>query len=109
MAYLGFGKPFEEQPYKGFNDPLNTIVVTTSFVSEEKKDITYAAYNKEEHCWQFFSDDDIENFETAMRIVKLSEIILIDSSILELEEIPEGYCAKRERKGLDWVIQKQEI
>ncbi len=109
MAYLGFGKPFEEQPYKGFNDPLNTIVVTTKYVTEYKKDITYAAYNKEEHCWQFFSDDVIEDFEASMRIIKLSEIILIDSSVLELEEIPEGFCAKRESRGTAWVIQKQEI
>lgn len=109
MAYLGFGKPFEEQTYKGFNDPLNTIVVTTKFITEDKLDITYAAYNKEEHCWQFFSNDEIENFEVSMRIIKLSEIIIIDSSILELEEIPEGYCAKRESRAMPWVIHKQEI
>ena len=107
MPYLGFGKPFEEQPYKGYADPLNTVAITTSFVTENKHDITFVAYNKEDNSWQFFSNDAIEDFEIVMRIVKLKDIIVLDSSILEIEEIPNGFCAVRESRGVAWTIQKQ--
>jgi len=107
MAYLGFGKPFEEQPYKGYADPLNTVAITTRFVVEDKHDITFVAYNKEDNSWQFFSNDIVEDFEEVMRIVKLKDIIVLDSSILEIEEIPNGFCAVRESRGVAWTIQKQ--
>ncbi len=106
MPYLGFGKPFEEQPYKGFFDPLNSVAITTSFVTEENKDITYITYNKEDNAWLFFSNDEYNDFEKVMRVVKFSDIILLDSSILEIQEIPEGYYATRNNKTENWKIKK---
>lgn len=107
MALFGFGKK-KAQPAKSFKEPLNTAVFTTSFVVEEKKPITYVAHDADDGAWQFFSDDELEDSESAARVVALGEIIKRDDSILALADMPAGYFAYRTRTTDTWIIQKQE-
>ena len=89
-----------------FKQAENTAVFTTKFVIMDKKDITYVSHDKEDGAWQFFSDDHFDNFEDVAKIVGLGEIIRIDSSLLELADMPDGFSAHRKFKGDKWTIQE---
>ncbi|OKL41087.1 hypothetical protein [Pontibacter flavimaris] len=107
MALFGFGKK-KAQPAKRFEEPLHSAVFTTSFVLEEKKPITHVSHDADDGAWQFFSDDELEDFESVARVVGLGEIIKLDDSILALADMPAGYFAYRARVKDKWIIQKQE-
>jgi len=91
---------------KKFRESDNTAVFTTAFVIIDKKDITMVTHEKEDGAWQFFSDDKFDNFEDVAKVVGLGEIIKMDSTILELADLPEGFTAKRKFKGDKWIRQQ---
>lgn len=91
---------------KKFKESGNTAVFTTKYVVIDKKDITTVSHEKEDGAWQFFSDDPLDNFEDVVKVVGLGEIIKLDSTVLELADMPEGFTAKRKHKGDDWIIQE---
>lgn len=92
---------------KKFKEADNTAVFTTKFVTIDKKVITKVTHENEDGAWQLFSNDHFDNYEEVAKIVGLGEIIKIDSSVLELADMKEGYFAHREFKGDRWVIEKQ--
>ena len=85
---------------------LNTAVFTTKFVLQDKKTITLVSHETEDGAWQFFSDDFFDNFEDVVKIVGLSEIFELDSSLIELLDMPAGYSATRKGKHDKWNIVK---
>ena len=92
---------------KKFKEADNTAVFTTKFVIVDKKDITYVTHDKEDGAWQFFSDDHFDDFENVAKIVALGEIIKLDSTLLELADMPEGSSAHRKSKADKWTIQEK--
>ena len=92
---------------KKFKESDNTAVFTTKFVIIDKKDITTVTHEKEDGAWQFFSSDHFDHFEDVAKVVGLGEIIKIDSSILELADMPEGYIGHRKYKGDKWIIEER--
>jgi len=90
---------------KKFDDDLQIYVFTTSFVIENKSEITFISHD-EDGDWQFMSDDKTE--EEDARVISLEEMIAHDSSILELADLPLGYQAERSDKYSEWTISKSE-
>jgi hypothetical protein len=93
-------------PTKKFIEADNTAVFTTKFVVNDKKEITYVTHEKEDGAWQFFSNDNFDNFEDVARVVGLGEIVKIDSTVLEIADMPEGFYAQRRFKGDKWIVQE---
>lgn len=91
---------------KKFKESDNTSVFTTKFVIIDKKDITRVTHDKEDGTWQYFSSDQFENFEDVAKIVGLGQMIKIDSSILELADMKEGYVAHRNSRSDKWEIEE---
>lgn len=91
---------------KEFKESPNTAVFTTKYVLEDKKTITYVSHDEEDGAWQFFSDDKFDNYEEVAKVLALQEIIEMDSSLLELAEMPYGYYATRKHKDEEWKIFK---
>jgi hypothetical protein len=90
----------------GFDISLNTAVFTTSFVIYERKPITCVYHHSEDGAWEFLSADEFDDIEKIAKIVALEEIIDIDSSIIELSQMQEGFFASR-RASIDiWEIKK---
>ncbi len=87
-----------------FSEPDNTAVFTTTFVGKHNCPITYVTHEKEDGAWQFFSDDNFDNYEDVAMVLSLGEIIKIDSSILELANMPVGQHAVRKSKDHPWTI-----
>jgi len=94
---------------KKFKDSLNTAVFTTSFVARERKLITWVSHDIEDGAWQFFSDDDLDDFEKVAMIVSLEEIIYLDRSVLEIADLPQGYVATRLSSTGNWTIKKGKV
>ena len=92
---------------KTFEDSLNTAIFTTTFVVRHKKEITYVTHDIDDGAWQFFSNDSFENYEDVAMIIGLGEIINIDSSVLEVADLPLGFIAKRQQIGDKWTFSKR--
>lgn len=91
-----------------FDTPNDIAVFTTKFVLDDKKTITYVTHDIEDGAWQFFSDDSFENFEEVAKIVGLQEIFGMDNSLLEIADLPLGFCATRKDKFDKWTIKEDE-
>ncbi len=108
MGFFGFGKAKKQKQteQKQFKDSLSTAVFTTKFVVEDKADITYVCHDEDDGAWQFFSEDKYDDFGAISRLVSLQEIINIDSSVLDIADLPEGYFAFRPNKNHHWMTKK---
>ena len=105
ISIFGFGKA-NSQSKKKFVDSPKTAVFTTKFVVNDKKEITYVSHDDEDGAWQFFSDDKFEDFEKVAKVISLEEILKIDSTLLELADLPLGYIATRKNMKSQWKIEK---
>jgi hypothetical protein len=94
------------EPREEFDPPLDTAVFTTKFVLDDNKTITYVTHEIEDGAWQFFSDDYFENYKQVAKIVGLQEIFDMDNSLLEIADLPLGFCATRKDKFDKWTIKE---
>ena len=95
-----------QMSFKIFKEPLNMAVFTTKFVVIDKKDVTIVRHEHEDGAWTFFSNDKYDNYEEVAKIVGLGEIIKIDSTILQIADMPKGFYAQRNSKQDEWKIEK---
>ncbi|WP_448700436.1 DUF2185 domain-containing protein [Mucilaginibacter sp. AW1-3] len=107
MGFWPFGKS-KTQAVKKFNEPLSTAVLTTKFVINEGKEITYVTHDAEDGGWQFLSDDVFDDYKAVIMVVGLGQIIERDQTISDLADLPPGYYAVRDKQGDAWVINKSE-
>lgn len=91
---------------KKFNTSGDTAVFTTKFVAIDKKNITKVIHDEDDGAWQFHSNDNVNNFEDVAKIVSLDYIVKIDTTVLEIADMEEGYSAYRKFKGDKWIIKK---
>lgn len=87
--------------------PIETAVFTTKFVIEDKKTIVLVTHDIEDGAWQFFSDDYFENFEEIAKIIGFQELINLDNSLLQIVDLPLGFCATRKDEFDNWKIVKE--
>ncbi len=85
------------------NEYLNTAVFTTKFVLD-KNPILFVYHHLEDGAWEFIGKE--ENNEEDYRIISLEEITLIDSSVINVLDMPLGFYAKRNSKSEKWIINK---
>ena len=91
----------------GFTMPIETVVVTSTYVTAKKLPILYISHDCDEEegdSWQFHSG----NGDFAMdklQLVRLSTILAIDSTVEDAADLPIGFCAKREAIGRPWVFE----
>jgi hypothetical protein len=92
------------EPISEFDPPFDTAVFTTKFVLDDNKTITFVCHELEDGAWQFLSDDFFEDFKEVAKIVGIQEIFEIDSSLLEIADLPPGFYATRKDKFDSWTI-----
>lgn len=93
----------ESKKNKDFPIALESSVFTTSFIIEGGMEITTVMHDTDGD-WQFFSDDEFEDFEKVAKLVSLKQIINLDSTILELSQLPKGKTAQRRSVNASWKI-----
>jgi len=90
-----------------FNDPKNVAVITTKKVLDKTKSILYVSHDEDDGMWQFH-DGGIVSEEDG-RIITLEEATIIDSSIIELADLPLGWIAEREDIKEKWNKYKKKV
>ncbi|WP_298717644.1 hypothetical protein [Chitinophaga sp.] len=86
-----------------FNIALNSAVLTTRFVLHENKPILSVFHHEEDGIWEFIGDDICAD-DSDYLVISLDEIINLDTSILEISELPAGKSAQRAGKNQPWII-----
>jgi hypothetical protein len=89
-----------------FQESLNTAVFTTSFVINDKKEITRVFHYIEDGAWQFMSDDYYVDYNKVAKIVSLEEILNLDPTLTELADMEMGHFAQRLSLKQEWIIKE---
>lgn len=92
-----------------FEDPPETVAVTTTYVTENKYPAVYVSHEIDddgEIIWQFHCTVVPFSMDDAL-LVRLDTIIGIDSTLKEIAHLPIGYAAKRDTVGGKWEIFKE--
>lgn len=87
---------------KQLQDSLNTAVFTTSYVVNKNSPILFV-YHGEDGSWQSHGPEENVDDEN-IRLVALGEIINIDTSVLEIADMPIGFEAVRNSKDSGWIV-----
>jgi hypothetical protein len=97
----------ERRWMKTFNFPVDTIVITSKYVTRDRSPILQVTHDFNEEAgddWQFHSGNGDYTMEN-MQLVRLSTILAIDPQIAEVADLPVDYVAFRESAGKPWSFQ----
>lgn len=89
-----------------FKNLINSAVITTKFVFNERSPILYI-YHYEDGMWQFSGGEEVFEDEDYI-VVSIEEILGLDSSIKELPNLSPGYHAYRKHIADAWTISEIE-
>ena len=83
-----------------FKDDPKTMIITTKRIISKEADIVLVFHDDEDGIWQFL--DGYENDEKNAVIISLQEMISIDNSIEEIDDLPLGWVAWRVDRQSVW-------
>jgi hypothetical protein len=83
-----------------FDQPRNCAVLTLRSIAFDGAPILLVTHDAEDHGWQFLGLDGAAPADAA--VVALEEIVQLDSSVLEVADLPPGSAAWRESKSAPW-------
>jgi hypothetical protein len=88
-----------------FADPRNCAVFVTREVMDREEPILLVTHEDGEDSWSFIgsSDGTLEN----CKLIALEEAVAIDSSILQLADLPVGWRAWRDSPQESWIREPQ--
>jgi len=83
-----------------FDQPPNCAVITVKAILAGELPILFVSHDEDDHGWQFLSGDPDSKIRPS--VVALREIVELDSSILELADLPAGCVATRRSANARW-------
>jgi hypothetical protein len=89
------------RPLFRFSEPENTACFSCDHVVSGQKPILYVSHDAEGD-WQFLCGGD-DHTEANAKVISLKEVTMIDPSVNDLYEMPQGVAAGREQVGAKWV------
>ncbi len=84
-----------------FEESYVVACFTTFHVIDRSKPILRVTHDEEDGAWQFLCGT--TNDPSDGRLVCLKEAVKIDPKVVELADLPVGWCAYRERPDAEWV------
>ncbi|QQC64329.1 hypothetical protein [Paraburkholderia ginsengisoli] len=84
-----------------FSDPPNVVAIANRKIVEGADWIAYVSHDLDDGAWQFHTAD-AEVAEGDAVLVSLRNIAQIDSSVLQLADLPVGWHAWLEKKDMPW-------
>jgi len=85
------------------NIDRNIAVITTKFVLDNESPILYVFHHEDDGMWQFSGNEELIG-DNDYKVVSFQEMIKIDSSILDVVDLPPDYVASRESTASPWTI-----
>jgi hypothetical protein len=83
-----------------FADPKNVAVITLKSIAMGGSPILHVTHDAEDGIWQFLDGTTVSEEDAS--IVSLEEITQIDSSVMELADLPLGWYAYRLAANKPW-------
>ncbi|QTQ11698.1 hypothetical protein HRI96_05490 [Treponema parvum] len=81
-----------------FNDEKTTMVLTTKRIINKINPISIVTHDGEDGMWQFLDKGELN--EESAAVVSLEEIVLLDASLMSLYDLPLGWTAEKNSKGV---------
>ncbi len=88
-----------------FDQPPNCAIFTMRQVMNGSEPILLISHDAEDHGWQFIGSSNASKHDAM--IVSLQEIVRVDSTILEVANLPVGWEAVRDKIGGTWTRRRQ--
>ena len=89
-----------ETEYWPFDQPRNCAVFTIRGILNGTEPILHVTHDEDDHGWQFLS---LRNAcPDEAKILSLEEVVAMDSSILQLADLPSGWHAWRRSIADTW-------
>jgi hypothetical protein len=85
-----------------FDDPPNVAVITIRRVISGGLPITYVSHDEDDGAWQFLVLEPAPPQMSEAMLVGLASIVRLDPTILELADLPIGWCAWRRGQTEQW-------
>jgi hypothetical protein len=83
-----------------FLDPRNVATFTVRQIVKENHPILLVNHDAEDGSWQFLTGGPLDMADAML--VGLEEMVMLDATLLELADLPEGWQASREHQGQVW-------
>ena len=80
--------------------------VTSTHITERHLPILSVTHYDDDHSWGFQSGLNVTMAEA--QVVSMKEVLLMDSTVAEIADLPPGHSARRDRIGGEWTIHKDE-
>lgn len=87
-----------------FIDAPNTAVITTKYVVHQQSPILSVCHFTD-GFWQFTGREEYL-LDADYLVVGLAEVVALDSSLLEVADLPLGVGASRVGRGTAWIFSK---
>ena len=87
-----------------FDQQENSAAITTKGIVFEGEPVLLVFHDADDHGWQFLGMGAF-NMENSA-IVSMSDIVKLDSTVLEVAHMEPGWFASREHVGAKWNIEK---
>ena len=84
-----------------FDDPDNTASFCCRHVTEENRPILRVTHDEDDGAWQFLCGDTHQTEDA--RLVCLGCMVTRDETLLEVADLPLGWCADREVVNGSWL------
>jgi hypothetical protein len=88
-----------------FADPPNVATFTQRSIMERRHPILLVVHDRDDGGWQFLDGGKVQLSEAML--VGLAEIVKVDHSVLELSDLPLGWCASRQSARDPWIRSKK--
>lgn len=85
-----------------FADPPNVAVFTDRSIIDGTDWIHYVTHDEEDGAWQFLPYSKSAD-ETSAKVVGLKAIVELDPSVIDLADLPFGWCAWRKTRETAWT------
>jgi hypothetical protein len=86
-----------------------TMVVTSSYITEDKLPVLEVSHEDDEEggsLWQFHCGNGDYSMD-KMQLVRLSTMLSLDSSLVEVADLRCGRTAKRSAFGMKWSVEEE--
>lgn len=84
-----------------FDQPEDCGTIVSRAVLDGRTVIQWVSHDEDDHAWQFLDHDTTEAEQAAL--VCLSHVVALDSSVIEVADLPPGWVATRDGPGHPWV------
>jgi hypothetical protein len=84
-----------------FDQPPDCAVISLRSIVLDGAPILYVSHDADDHGWQFLGVGDLDVTQAA--IVGLQEMVELDSTILEVADLPPGGHASRPSPSAPWT------